>query len=298
MEDPVTDLVNSSEFPDLQTYYKDLKTRVRSFRPNMYKLHPQDEFEQNLSWMFNFYLFEMQPWKKEIVDNPNIYEEIPVLKDFPLHCRGRGTRKKKKAVDPVSGEEYEILTETEEYEGGCRYYAVCPIMRKLKPEEQDQLIGESCRVDLAESVKIFTGQIRDLNVAPHETSSILTVAQITRLFILQRRIDWELALYDLVYDEVSGFNPITGMEAKERKTNQLLKDSKDITAQISKLQSQLLATRKDKIGAIGVLGNSAQNEALSNLLGTAIRKELQSSPQKSQDIIDAEFEDDTFEVGE
>lgn len=267
---------------EVQKHKNTLARRVNNF--SLAAPITDKEFDTALDFLFNYLLFDVKSWQPELIKDPTIRQEMPILSSFPLHCKGRGKPIMTKVLDEETGEEEEIPTG--HYKGGCRYYEMCPIMRKLEPEQQEELLGKPCRVDQHEGVRLFSAQVKELNISPHETASIIQVAQLVRLLILQRRIDWELAYYDLAYDEVTTINPVTGAKIYQRQVNQLIKEGRAIENSINKLQSQLLATRKDRAQMLQGLRQPEEN-SLRNILKEALKKE----PQKDREnIIEAEFE--------
>lgn len=266
-EEPVT--LSASE---IQTHRKELAARVQTF--DLAKPISEQEFDTALDWLFNFLLFDVKSWQGELIKDPQLRRDLPILESFPLYCKGRGRPR-----DPENPDD--------RGEPGCRYFKVCPVMRRLSEAEQDSLVGTPCRVDKHEGVRNFTAQVRELGITPDETSAIIQVAQLVRLLVLQRRIDWEFALNDIVYKEIATFNPQTGAPAYERRVNQLMKESRGIETQISRLQSQLLATRKDR--AQIAQGLKQQDSGLRNLLMDAIRQDELREAQSQGLVEDAEF---------
>jgi len=258
---------------EIQAHRKDLAVRAQNFE--LVKPVSEAEFDLALDWLFNFLLFDVKSWQPELIKDPQLRRDLPILQSFPLFCKGEGRPR-----DPDD--------ETDRGEPGCRYFKVCPIMRALPPDKQRELVGAPCRVDKHEGVRNFTSQVKELGITPDETSAIIQVAQLVRLLVLQRRIDWEFALNDIMYNEVAGFNPITGQPAYEKRVNQLMKESRAIETQISRLQSQLLATRKDR--AQVAQGLRPADNSIRNLLQDAVRAEEARENAKRAQAIDAEYE--------
>lgn len=259
---------------EIQTHRRDLRSKAHAFE--LARPVTEEEFDQALDWVFNYLMFDVTTWQGELIQDPQLRRELPMLSSIPLYCRGRGE------PEVRDGEP------TGKFKNGCRYYNVCPVMRKLKLKDQEELVGTPCRVDQYEGVKNFSAQAKEMHLTPGDMSSIITVAQITRLLIQLRRIDWELALHDIAYTEIAGFSP-QGAPAYEKRVNQLGRESRAIETQISRLQSQMMATRKDRATLAGSF--KQDNNPMLNLFKAAVKEDMRREQEAAGEIKDAEFSD-------
>jgi hypothetical protein len=243
---------------EIQQYRTDLAKRAGEF--NLAQPTSESEFDVALDWLFNHLMFDNKNWQNTLIHDPQLRRELPVLDSFPLLCK---TSK-------------------------CRYYEVCPIMKSMPKGDQNALKDSRCRMDRTEGVKIFTATIKELNVQPDSMTEIIQVARLVRLLVLQRRVDWELAINDISYEEVSAVVPAgegePWIKIYEKRVNQLMKEGERIEGQINKIYSQLLATRKDR-AHVAVAGREKDN-ALKNLLMDALRtvEKDESTPAEWKDV--------------
>lgn len=181
-----------------------------------------EEFDHEIVAILQDTLHETE-WNDKLTSSRN-FKRLPGIAHIPLICKA----------------------------DECEFAAVCPIMRELKGdphelEKKEALRGTDCRVDRIESARIFSQWVRELQIKPGDTTDLLHVTSLVRLFILQRRVDWQLQMCGIMVDAVGGIMQKSERVIYQKVPNGLLKETKTIQDQINTLISQLNASRQDKI---------------------------------------------------
>jgi len=162
----------------------------------------------------------------------------------------------------------------------CPYATKCPVLRNMKKSDIPNLIGTDCRAERIFGLENFSAIVKELGISPEHTNDIINATAIIRLQIMQRRIDWHLAIDGMQLDEVATVNQRTGQAYSKRVTHPLFKEYEKLGKQIAALQSQLQASRKDKANLAATVGKHA--DALKDLFMGKI---------KNVNVMDAQFEE-------
>lgn len=181
----------------------------------------------------------------------------------------------------------------------CPYAPVCPVLRALanKEEEKKALYGQPCRVDFEEARLYFGMFVRSLEIKPDDAFDVLTVANLVRLHILRRRCDWELSVFGMSSDVIQSIHQASGKPYYKRSANEILREASEIDKKILLINSQLVASRKDKAQAAAQL---VKNKGILDLLrGTrAVEQARKMALGKDEDVIELDMTEDTDEIPE
>lgn len=185
------------------------------------------EFDDALGTVMQFLLFGSK-WDPVAIKDKRALKRIPILQDIPLIC----------------------------YVRDCPYANKCVVLRNVLPQDEVGLFGTECRADKLYAAETFSALIQDLEVAPENTVDLLNVASLVRLMIIQRRIDWSIALDGLTLREVATIDQRSGQAYTKMSSHPLLKEAERIQKQISVLQTQLMANRKERMNFAASVGKS------------------------------------------
>ena len=216
-----------------------------------------EEFSKALLQLGETLLFDTD-WHNNIVRNSKIIANTGLLQDIPLICRAEK----------------------------CPYAAKCPVLQQMSDQKViDSLKGTNCRVDRIFGLKQFVSLVKNLNIDPGQTVDILNVASYVRLLMLKRRMDWDIAIEGLRYDEIAAVDQRTGSVYHKSVDNPLIKAAGSLDKQIEAQQKLLVASRKDKMNAASQLGQ--HQDFLKELF--LMRPEDTKEPQSAlPDYIDAD----------
>ena len=185
----------------------------------------EEEFDSSLDRLAATLLFGTR-WETPMISNPKMRRDLPMLDDMPLEC---------KADD-------------------CEYARVCPILKAIQAHEKVKLIGTRCRVEKDLILKSFAAHVHELDIAPTASTDILNVASMVRLEVLLHRINWRMAIKGFMEPKVGAVIQKTGEIVWQDEPTMLFKHSADIGKQLSAIQSQLMASRKDRAALAGSKG--------------------------------------------
>jgi hypothetical protein len=230
------------------------ETEIPGYMPEI-----ADEQYMDKSVQFLQKALEAYEWKEENL------RVIPILDTIPMVCRG----------------------------DKCPYAHVCPVMRALegKPDEKTALLDKPCRVDRQEAASIFSRMVRQLEIKPHETVDLLTVAAYVRCMIFLRRVDWEFSIYGMSQEVVSVVAQ-AGKDSKpylKREANALMRDRAQFVKERSELEKQLMATRKDRFEMAKALGR--HDDLQQSLTKRGIGKKLKKLSSEEEDVIEVQASD-------
>lgn len=157
-------------------------------------------------------------WEAELIKNPALRRTLPGLQHMPLTCHTRE----------------------------CPYAAVCPVLKDMPEERWQELEGTQCRADVVYSTKLFTDQIQSLDIGPQHSNDIISVSNLVRYMLIQRRLDWELSLNGMTDKRVDAINPLTGEVHYKRPPSEILREMERVNKQIILIQNSLASTRRDR----------------------------------------------------
>lgn len=221
-----------------------------------------EEFETAVDYLCALLLFGSK-WEEGMVRSPRLRREIPGLQDLPLVCKAHE----------------------------CPYAAVCPVLREMPQAQWRTLVGTPCRADVVYSTKLFADQVQSLNVGPEHSSDIISISNLIRYMIIQRRLDWELALRGMTEKRVDAINPVDGEVFWKSTPTELLKEMERVNKQIAVIQSQLASTRRDRQAQQNT--ERTQQNILTQLLASsrARKASIETQPVTvvNNDVIDADF---------
>lgn len=187
----------------------------------------EEEFDSSLDRLAATLLFGTR-WETPMLANPRMRRDLPMLEDMPMECKA----------------------------DECEYARLCPVMKAIQAHEKVKLIGTRCRVEKDLILKAFTDHVQELDVSPTASTDILNVASMVRLEVLLHRINWRMALTGFMEKKVGAYNQRTSEVVWVEEPTMLFKHSADIIKQLNAIQSQLLASRKDRASLAGAKGAS------------------------------------------
>lgn len=243
-----------------------------------------EEFDTAVDYLCALLLFGSK-WETNMIRSPRLRREIPGLRDLPLVCKVQD----------------------------CPYAKICPVLREMPKDQWRTLMDTPCRADVVYSTKLFADQVQSLDVGPEHSSDIISISSLIRYLIIQRRLDWELALRGMTEKRVDAINPVDGEVHWKYPPSELLKEMERVNKQIAVIQNQLAGTRRDRQAQQNT--ERTQQNILTQLLAnsrarradTSIIREPQaidgSGSPLNGDVLDAEFsepqvvEDDTRDTG-
>lgn len=222
---------------------------------NFYDPVTEAEFEDAIDILAQYLLFETG-WESILSGSPKMRRKIPIIYDVPLICRA----------------------------DECPYASQCPIFNAMEKRETLKLIGTKCRADKIYATEMFSSFVKDLEIDPSQTNDVIGVANMVRLLILKRRVDWQIARDGLLEREPSAVDPKTGQVYFKSVVHPLLKHSESLEKQLASAQKQLMADRQTRAAL-----------AASTKSNLSILKELFSGNLKAlqPNTIEAEFSDNT-----
>lgn len=208
-----------------------------------------EQFDQMLIEFAEFLLFDTK-WEPIFKQTTKLREVIPILEDVPMVCKGKD----------------------------CPYADKCPLISKLNDNEILGLVGSDCRIDRVEALKQFSSLVKELDINPNQATDILNVTSLVRLYIFKRRIDWQIALDGMMTKEPGAVNQRTGQVYWKEAVHPLYKENEKLEKQISALQTQLMASRKDRAQLASVIGK-----------GNSFLKDIFT---RKPEILEADFEEE------
>jgi len=203
-----------------------------------------EEFDDALGTVMQYLLFGSK-WDPVAITDKRVLSKIPIIQDIPLRCEVRD----------------------------CPYAAKCPLLRKARPQEEAGLMGTDCRADKLYAAELFSTLIQDLEVGPENTVDLINVASLVRLMVIQRRIDWAIALDGIELREVSAIDQRSGQAYLKLTSHPLLKEMERLQKQISVLQTQLMANRKERLNYAASIGKGG--DLIKNLLTTKLNPTIE-----------------------
>lgn len=238
--------------------HEEIKNQAESFD----YAQPQNEveFNKNLDLLLKYLLFETK-WDSPTIRQSHLLDRIPHLQDLPLVCKAKE----------------------------CEYALKCPIMRKLNDRQQEAtFIGTECRADKIFAVEQFVAFVKDLSIDPEQTTDVVDVANLIRLLILKRRIDWTLAVEGLTVNDPALIWQKDGTVHRRLEAHPLLRIGDGIEKQIQAAKKQLMAGRASRAEMAGMLGKSGV-DILKDLWSGKLNVENDALPLKEDSSIEAEF---------
>ncbi len=187
----------------------------------------EDEFDDSLWNLATFMLFNTK-WDPS--NKVKIPKKLPVISDMPMICN---TKK-------------------------CHYASVCPTLKAMDPSNYHILEGTRCREEKYLGIQHFTTLVKDLNIEPGQAVDILDVANLVRLYIYRRRIDWDIAVEGMTIEAVNAIDHKTKKAFGEMKEHPLLKVANAIDKQIDSTKKSLIASRKDRLTMAAQFGGDKE----------------------------------------
>lgn len=238
-----------------------------------------EEFETAVDYLCALLLFGSK-WEQDAVRSPRLRRNIPGLQDLPMLCKAHE----------------------------CPYAQVCPVLREMPRAQWPKLVGTPCRADVVYSTKLFADQVQSLDVGPEHSSDIISISSLIRYLIIQRRLDWELALRGMTEKRVDGINPVDGEVYWKHTPSELLKEMERVNKQIAIIQNQLAGTRRDRQAQQNT--ERTQQNILTQILANsrARKASIEAKPSNhaldrddQREVLDAEYveaeADDTRDTG-
>jgi hypothetical protein len=198
-----------------------------------------DEFEEAIDTIALALLYDT-PWEDSIRNNKR--RKIPLLTDLPIICYG----------------------------DQCTYAKKCSVLKNTKNEDKIKLLGTECRDERIFIIEQFSEWIKNLEIPPEDSSSILNVASLIRILIYKRRTDRHIAILGSMYEKRLVAVDNKGNEHWDHQVSQLHALSEKYNKQILSIQSQLMASRKDRAQFAAQAGKNMED--IKNLLTQRIKK--------------------------
>lgn len=184
----------------------------------------EDEFEDSLQKLGSFLLSNTQ-WNNTVRGRQTL-KNLPIVSDVVLLCKG----------------------------ALCEYHDLCPIMKGMNSEDKERIVGTACRAERIYGVTLFSDLVRDLSIDPDQTIDLIDAANVVRLMIYRRRLDWMMNIQGISIEGIVAVDPINGSPYTETKGHPLLKEIERIDKMISNARKNLVASRKDRIQLATQLG--------------------------------------------
>lgn len=216
----------------------------------------EGDFREQLEAFASFLLFKTE-WDKQ----DNVIKEINIIHDVPLICHVEF----------------------------CPYAAKCDVLPNLSDAEKEELRETNCRSERIYGIKHFASLVKDLSIRPADSIDVQNVADLVRLFILKRRIDWQISIDGMIErEEYIADNK--GTVLTRRDSHPLLKEYERINKQIISLSKQLMASRRDRLTIAKELNPSSKLISLFN-------KNIPPTPRQVEaETVDAEFKTEESET--
>jgi hypothetical protein len=213
----------------------------------------EEEFDTTLNKVAKYLLFGTK-WEPQ-----SSVKKISVINDLPMICKGFA----------------------------CPLAAKCPVLKGMAKSSVPKIIGTDCRAEKIYGLEQFAAFIRELDISPEQTTDILNVTALVRCLIIKRRTDWHIAIEGLLNDEIAVVNQRTGQHYDKKVVHPLFKESEKLEKQIHALQSQLMASRKDRANLAATVGKNA--DILKKLfMGQVGNFKAMEAQDSFEDIIDVE----------
>mgnify|MGYP001608100912 FL=1 len=245
---------------DLTDFHAEILKRYEDVDP--YIELGESEYEEALGGLGLYLLFESNPdpgWLLKAAKRKNVLTKLPVISNVNLICQ---------TTD-------------------CPYYSVCPVMRQIPDlADRHKLKGTECRADRIYGLELIVGLIKELDVRPEKLNELIMVAEMGRLLVLKRRIDWHMALDGTEISTPHLVAQKTGTVYYRLEAHPLLSPSFNLDKQLESLRKQMLANRKEQAVA-------NQQETRAQSLVSHLMSRMQKTKTES---IDAEYIEDLTNV--
>lgn len=138
----------------------------------------------------------------------------------------------------------------------CPYYSVCPVMAALSESKQEELRGTLCRADKIYALGLAVSLVREYNIQPQDTTSLVILNNMVRLHVLIRRIQWQIdAEGGAVLKDVPLFpNNRTGEVVFGKAEHPLFNTMLKLQKQLDSYHKQFVATVSEKLKLATQLG--------------------------------------------
>jgi hypothetical protein len=190
-----------------------LPAKLRDLEQRLLTTVDEDEFVQALEELASLLLFDTD-WSK----HSQSLKHLDIIHDVPLVCKVEF----------------------------CPYASKCDVLPHLTDSEREQLRDTPCRSERMFALRQFVAFVRDLSIRPSDAIDVQNVADLVRLSILKRRIDWQISMDGMIeYEKYVADNK--GTVFTKRDSHPLLKEYERVNKQIASLAKQLVASRRDRI---------------------------------------------------
>lgn len=219
----------------------------------------EEEFEDSLIAVGQFLLFNTG-WEETLLKTSRTITNVPILRDSHLICKGRE----------------------------CKYAEKCPVIRKMTDAQVETLIGTDCRAERLLGVELMAGILRNLpDVRPDNFTEVLIIANMVRLEIRKRRIDWDLAIDGTMISNPGVVVQKEGRVVDKVEAHPLQKELDAIEKQLAYHRKELMATRRERLTIASHIVGKNQD-----ILRDLFNRDWSAASET--DVIDAEMsEEDT-----